>query len=86
MDEGRTDRQKPAVATGQEEEEAAAARFLGPLQLAQLPDLPTLRVCTYLYHLPILLPDYPFVCERACAYVFRPYRRVSAATTQQPKT
>lgn len=54
-----TGRQKPA---GQEEE-AAAARFLGPLQLAQLPDLPTLRVSTY-HHLPYYLtPSY------MCVYV-----------------
>lgn len=67
-----TGRQKPA---GQEEEEAAAARFLGPLQLAQLPDLPTLRVCTYLptTYLPYYLPN-SFVCVCVCMYlVFRPF-------------
>lgn len=48
---------QPAAASGQEEEEAAAA-FWGPFS-SQLPDLPTLRVCTYLpTYLPGNLPTY----------------------------
>lgn len=78
-----TGRQKPA---GQEEEEAAAARFLGSLQLAQLPDLPTLRVCTYPPP-PTLLPD-SFVCVCVCIYVlyfdrfFRYYVRRLSQTSR----
>jgi len=43
--------------------------------------------CAYAptYHLPILLPDYSSVCVRAYAYIFWLFRRVNAATTQQPK-
>lgn len=59
--------------------------FWGPFSSLSCRTFPR---CAYAptYHLPNLLPDYPSVCERAYAYVFRSFRRVSAATTQQPKT